>query len=164
MMRLAYTLNNGRKLIVLDKAVERLLAYRQTKKRNKEAGGLLIGHHLLGEDHLVVDQITEPTRWDKRFRSFFFRSNKHNRLVYKVWCDSDRTETLIGLWHTHPEPVPTPSGVDFEDWRKTLFHGDYVGDFLVFMIIGTQQIRVWQGDRNAQFHELAKSVNVAEGF
>ena len=89
--------------------------------------------------------------------SFFFRSNKHNRLVYKVWCDSDRTETLIGLWHTHPEPVPTPSGVDFEDWRKTLFHGDYVGDFLVFMIIGTQQIRVWRGDRNAQFHELIKA-------
>jgi len=39
-----------------------------------------------------------------------------------------------------------------------------VGDFLVFMIIGTKQIRVWQDDRNAQFHELAKSVNVAEGF
>jgi integrative and conjugative element protein (TIGR02256 family) len=125
MMRLTYALNNGRNLIV------RLLAYRQTKKRNKEAGGLLIGHHLLGEDHLVVDQITEPTRWDKRFRSFFFRSNKHNRLVYKVWCDSDRTETLIGLWHTHPEPVPTPSGVDFVQLRQAWILK--IGERLFFM-------------------------------
>lgn len=164
MMRLSYALGNGHNLIVLDKALKRLLAYRQTKKRHKEAGGLLIGRHLLEKDHLVVDQITAPARWDKRFRSYFFRSNKHNQFIYRAWCDSGKTETLIGLWHTHPEPVPTPSDLDFEDWRKTLFHGDYVGDFLVFMIIGTKQIRVWQGDRNAQFHELAKSVNVVEGF
>lgn len=162
-MRLSYVLHNGSKLIIPNTVVTRLLSYRQTKKRHKEAGGFLVGRHLLENDHLVVDQITEPSWWDRRFRSFFYRSNKHNKLVYNAWTASNKTETLIGLWHTHPEPVPTPSGVDFGDWRKTLFHGDYVGDFLVFMIIGTQQIRVWRGDRNAQFHELIKAINVDEG-
>lgn len=163
-MRLSYALPNGSKLIIPDNVVARLLSYRQTQKRHKEAGGFLVGRHLLENDHLVVDQITEPGWWDRRFRSFFYRSNKHNKLVYNAWTASNKTETLIGLWHTHPEPVPNPSGVDWQNWRKALLHGDYVGSCLVFMIIGSQQIRVWQGDRYAQFRELAESINTDEGL
>lgn len=153
-MRLIHLLHNDTKLLITDNVVAKLLSYRQTKKWHKEAGGLLIGRHLLENDHLVVDQITEPNRWDRRFRGFFYRSNKHNRLVDRAWTGSDKTQTLIGLWHTHPEPIPNPSGVDWEDWRRTLLHGDYVGDYLVFMIVGTQKIGLWQGDRRGQFLEI----------
>jgi len=163
-MRLSYALHNGSKLIIVDNVVARLLSYRQIKKGQKEAGGLLVGSHPVENDHLVVDQITEPNWWDRRFRSFFYRSNKHNKLVYRAWTDSKKTETLIGLWHTHPEPIPNPSGVDWEDWRRVLAHGDYVGRCLVFMIIGTQQIRVWQGDRHMQFVELAEGLNTDKGL
>jgi integrative and conjugative element protein (TIGR02256 family) len=153
-MCLKHVLHNGKKLIFTDDVMAQLLSYRQTKKRHKEAGGLLVGRHLLENDNLVVDQITEPNRWDRRLRNFFYRSNKHNELVHKAWSDSDKTQTLIGLWHTHYETIPNPSSVDWEDWKRTLINGDYVGDYLVFMIIGIQQIRLWQGDRGGQFLEL----------
>ncbi len=118
------------------------------------SGGLLIGRHLIENNHLVVDQITEPTWWDKRLRTFFFRSKRHNIILEKLWKKSDKTQTLLGLWHTHPEAIPTPSAVDMKDWEKTLFHGKYVGDYLAFMIVGTKKIRLWRGDRNGQFSEM----------
>lgn len=158
-MSLIFVAEKNRKLIIVDDVVKRLCSYQQTQKRHKEAGGLLIGRHLLKYNHLVVDQITEPTRWDKRWRNFFFRSQVHNRLVYKAWCESENTQTLIGLWHTHPEPDPIPSSVDFKDWRKTLAHGDFEGDHLVFIIVGTQRIRAWKGYRNKKFNELKRMFN-----
>jgi len=158
-MRLMYVLHKRKSLIITDSVMARLLNYRQTKKWHKEAGGLLIGRHLKENDDLVVDQITEPTRWDRRFRGFFFRSHQHNKLVGKAWNESDKTQTLIGLWHTHPEKVPNPSSIDYEDWKKTLYHGDFVSDYLVFIIVGIQQIRLWQGDRRGQFLELSKPMS-----
>jgi integrative and conjugative element protein (TIGR02256 family) len=158
-MRLMYVFHKGTNLIITDSVTAKLLKYRQTKIWHKEAGGLLIGRHLIENDDLVVDQITEPTRWDRRFRGFFFRSHKHSKLVHKAWKNSDKTQTLIGLWHTHPEKIPHPSSVDYEDWEKTLYHGDFVGDYLVFMIVGIQQIRLWQGDRGGQFLELSRPMS-----
>ncbi|MCK9293526.1 MAG: Mov34/MPN/PAD-1 family protein [Desulfobulbaceae bacterium] len=151
---MAYSLEHDRKFIITEPVVDLLMNYRQTDKWQKEAGGLLIGRHLLEEDHLVVDRITEPTWWDKRLRTFFFRSNRHNRILYKTWNDSNKTLTLLGLWHTHPEPIPTPSVVDYKDWENTLLQGEYFGDFLVFMIVGTQKIRIWRGDKHARFLEM----------
>lgn len=153
-MRMVFSLGKDRKFIITDSVVDLLMNHRQIDKRQKEAGGFLIGRHLLEEDHLVVDQITEPTWWDKRLRAFFFRSNSHNRILYKAWNSSDNTLTLLGLWHTHPEPVPTPSSVDYSDWKNTLLRGEYFGDSLVFMIVGTQRVRLWCGDRHARFFEI----------
>ena len=154
-MRITYIIENTRKFIVHKDVVSKLISYRQTDKRKKEAGGLLIGRHLLEGDHIIVDSITKPTRLDKRLRTYFFRSTHHNRMVYKKWESSDKTQTLVGLWHTHPESTPHPSRVDLKDWRNTLKRGEFFGDWLFFMIVGIQNIRVWRGDRLARFVELA---------
>ena len=164
MKRLSYEISDGRKLIILDNVVEKLNRYRQTKKDQKEAGGLLIGRHLLESENLVVDQITEPSWWDKRFRTFFYRSSSHNKILYEAWSESDKTQTLIGLWHTHPEPVPIPSTVDWNDWRRTIGHGDFTGESLFFLIIGNLKVRAWQGNRSFRFIELVESPNDDEGL
>ncbi len=158
-MRLSFMLGNGKKLIILSEVVERLFAFRQTKKHQREAGGLLIGRHILETEHLVVDRITEPSWRDWRLASLFHRSNHHNRMLHRSWIDSEKTLTLLGLWHTHPQSIPHPSDIDWEDWRKTLFHGDYVGDSLVFLIVGRRRLRVWQGDRAVKFVELEPFEN-----
>lgn len=153
-MRLVFAVGNRRKLIILDNAVEKMDSYRQMNKNQKEAGGLLIGRHLLGIEHLVVDQLTEPSWRDKRSRNYFYRSKYHNKMLFKAWKDSDKTQTLLGLWHTHPEAIPTPSAIDLQDWRTTIHQGDYVGESLFFLIVGTDGIQAWQGDRSGQFVQL----------
>ena len=163
MKRLSFEISNGRRLIIFDNIVEKLNRYRQTKKGQNEAGGLLIGRHLLKNEHLVVDQITEPSWWDRRFRTSFYRSNSHNKILYKTWNASDKTQTLIGLWHTHPEPVPTPSTVDWDDWKRTIRHGDFAGESLFFLIVGNVKVWVWRGNRSAQFIELVESAKDDEG-
>ncbi len=153
-MRKTYALPDEKKLILTEHIIDQLMSHRQVEKKQKEAGGLLIGRHLLENDFLVVDQITEPTSWDQRLRAWFFRSEKHNHILHSAWKDSDKTQTLLGLWHTHPEPIPTPSKVDYRDWKNTLLNGKYLGNFLVFMIVGTGKIRLWRGNRSGQFFEM----------
>lgn len=151
---LKYNIDDQKKLIVVESVVDDLLSFRQLKRRQKEAGGLLIGRHLLSGGHLVVDQITKPTWFDRRRRNFFYRTGSHNKLLYNAWKKSDMTQSLLGLWHTHPEPVPTPSPVDYNDWRTAIEKGAYEGSSLVFLIVGTQANKVWIGDKSGHFNEL----------
>jgi len=151
---LFFKINNKSELIITGNVVEKFYKYRQLKKGQNEAGGLLIGRHLAMNDNILVDQLTEPSVWDNRFYAYFYRSNTHNKKLKNIWKKSNKTQTLIGLWHTHPQPVPEPSSVDYKDWRKTIKHGDFVGDFLFFLIIGINKIRVWQGNRSTHFFEL----------
>jgi integrative and conjugative element protein (TIGR02256 family) len=163
MKRQTFQTIDHRKLIITDNIVEKLFDYRQTEIEHREAGGLLIGRHLLEERHFVVDHITEPSWLDKRLPTFFFRSNRHNKILKKIWKKSDSTQTLIGLWHTHPEPVPTPSSVDYNDWKSTLRYGDFAGEHLFFMIVGTMKSSVWQGDRSSNFTKLIEIINTDRG-
>ena len=53
------------------------------------------------------------------------------------------TMAYLGLWHTHPEPCPTPSNTDKRGWEKTVSADMFEGDRLFFPIVGTTLIRVW---------------------
>ena len=163
MKRLTFQTVDQRKFIITDNITEKLYGYRQTEVGQKEAGGLLIGRHLFKKGHFVVDNITEPSWLDKRLPTFFFRSNRHNRILKKMWKKSDSTQTLIGLWHTHPEAVPAPSSVDFTDWKRTINYGDFEGEHLFFLIIGTLKSCVWQGSRSSYFIQLTELTNTHKG-
>ena len=158
-MRITCNFNGDKKFIVLGDVVEKMLSYRQFHSKQKESGGLLIGRHLIENDNIVVDNITEPNKWDKRLFTYFFRSKHHNRVVYKKWQQSKKTQTLVGLWHTHPEPIPRPSHVDMNDWKNVLLQGAFVGNSLFFLIVGTAQINIWQGNKSTQFTKLSTHIS-----
>ena len=155
--RLVYSINNARHLIVLEDPLKTIKSFKQLDPAAKEAGGLLIGRHLTGSNHVVVDQVTTPTCCDRRSRHGFHRSFWHNLQAKRAWKHSSQTQGLLGLWHTHPEPRPTPSSVDFNDWKTTLQNGIFLGSTLFFMIVGMEDIRVWQGTtRNPTFKLLSQ--------
>ena len=54
----------------------------------------------------------------------------------------------MGDWHTHPEPEPSPSNHDYSNWRTITQKAVFEQDFLVFIIVGTKDIRVWEVDKN----------------
>jgi len=68
------------------------------------------------------------------------------------------TTAYLGLWHTHPETDPTPSGVDRRDWEQAMSQDTFEGDRLFFPIVGTQRIRVWCLNRRGNFRELKEEV------
>lgn len=133
---------------ISEEALTRMLSYRQTTPNACEAGGVLLGRHRIDSHDIFVEDITTPHHLDKRTRITFVRSKAHQRLAMKRWKNSGETCGHLGLWHTHPESDPHPSDVDIFDWRKALHEDHYEGPSLIFVIVGTSTLRMWQGYRD----------------
>lgn len=155
-MRLTFTVPNNRLLIFAEEAVAQMRAHAQHSPLQREAGGVLLGRHLLDSNNFVVDEVTVPQKGDRRSRFGFFRSNKHSALAQAKWATSQGTTAYLGLWHTHPESDPTPSYIDRADWTKAVAMDSFYGEELFFPIVGTERIRVWTKSRCGAVQELAE--------
>jgi integrative and conjugative element protein (TIGR02256 family) len=137
---------NGYGLIrISGELLEKLCDFRQLAKQTSESGGVLIGKHLNSGGVLLIDQLTPPQKSDKQGRCEFYRSTEHNKLVNEIWLKSNKHSTYVGLWHSHPEPIPNYSTVDKQDWQNALIQSRYEGNKLFFAIVGQTHIRMWMG-------------------
>lgn len=129
--------------------------FAQTTVSKPEAGGVLLGRHILDTDDIIIDFVTTPMVEDRQSRYCFFRSElRHQQIIEQTWIDSHETCTYLGEWHTHPEPIPHPSFLDKGTWRRKLMF-DQFSECLFFIIVGTVEISVWEGKfRNTQLTKL----------
>ena len=82
-----------------------------------ESGGVLLG--AVHERGLLVTVATTPTRLDRQFRYLFERLPfGHRAVARRQWRKSAGTTRYIGEWHTHPQDIPVPSGIDLNEWQK----------------------------------------------
>jgi integrative and conjugative element protein (TIGR02256 family) len=87
----------------------------QARDADCEAGGLLLGS--VHGSHMLIEQATIPTAWDKRFRYLFERMPfGHEAIALSRWKESQGTIRYLGEWHTHPQDYPSPSGIDRTEW------------------------------------------------
>ncbi|SEU27948.1 Mov34/MPN/PAD-1 family protein [Stigmatella erecta] len=132
-------------------ALRQMLVFRQTGAHSTEAGGVLLGRHILGCRDIVVDEVTIPMRGDKRMRFAFHRSQaSHQQVIDSRWKGSQGTCHYLGEWHTHPEAVPIPSWIDLQDWRRRLREDVFDGGSLLFCIAGFQELRAWEGSQHPE--------------
>jgi integrative and conjugative element protein (TIGR02256 family) len=157
-LKLVFRVTSRQRLIIVDHAVEQMKAFAQRRWWHPEAGGVLLGRHLLDSPDVVVDEVTTPQNTDRRGRFSFFRSKKHETLARERWQEQVSTVAYLGLWHTHPEEDPTPSGVDRTDWQQALSRDTFEGERLFFPIVGTERIRVWCLSRRGSIRELKEEV------
>ena len=103
-----------------DATTDTFLRHIQTKESDCEAGGILIGS--VHGAHMLIEQATTPTAWDKRFRYLFERMPfGHESTALARWAASHGTIRYLGEWHTHPEDHPIPSGLDRSEWTSLSF-------------------------------------------
>ena len=92
-------------------------AHIQHRDTDCEAGGLLLG--TVHGVHLLINEATAPTKWDKRFRYLFERTPLgHASIALARWRASHGTVRYLGEWHTHPKDQPTPSSLDRSEWHR----------------------------------------------
>lgn len=145
----------GYKIEISVCALNRMMEYVQYEPKNKEGGGVLLGRHILSCNDKVIDEITVPIKGDSRGRHFFQRGKRgHQNIIDKLWNESGGTTTYLGEWHTHPEPHPSPSYLDKQEWKRKLNEDIFTGDSLLFIIIGTVSMRIWEGCRNNKHFKL----------
>lgn len=153
-MKLVYRVTPKTRLIIVEHAIKQMQAFAQHRWEDREAGGVLMGRHLLDSHDVVIDEVSTPQDTDRRGRYNFFRSRKHEQVSRQRWRQEQNTSAYLGLWHTHPERDPSPSGVDRNDWQQAIVSDTYEGERLYFPIIGTHCIRVWTMSRRGAFREL----------
>ena len=159
MTALCFELPFGGRAKINAEVLDVLERYRQHGPDDTEAGGSLLGRMIIDSPDVVVDELTEPGPEDVRTRlGFHLRDLAHHQArMDDAWARSEGTCCLLGDWHTHAEPDPTPSSVDLDNWRRLLREAatdEYPR--LLFVIAGTERVRAWQGDR------LAMAIREAE--
>lgn len=155
-MTQCYFFAGGRRLIITDSVLDTFRKYGQGDPARSEAGGVLLGRHLLESPDIVIDEATLPQTTDRRSRFSFFRSEAHCGIATRRWEESRGKIAYVGLWHSHPEVIPTPSGTDLNDWRQALRQDVYEGDYLFFIIVGTQELGCWSGRRWGPLSKITK--------
>jgi len=143
--RLTFARSGGGRFQIGPAPLRIMRDYLQNSYRKTEAGGVLIGRHIADSRDIIVDDVTVPMRGDRRERFLFLRAQTpHQRVIDRAWRESGGTFVYLGEWHTHPEPAPTPSKVDRNNWRRKLKE-DRFDRFVFFVIMGTREVRVWEG-------------------
>lgn len=148
MTTIRYMRPGGGRLQLSEEVVAIFRQFVQDRGEKDEAGGVLLGRFIRDTAHIVVDAVSIPQPGDRRFRhAFHRRRRRHQGLIDRLWVESSGTCTYLGEWHTHPEDVPDPSCVDRREWGRKLLTDTYSGS-LFFVIVGTQDVRVWEGFQN----------------
>ena len=142
------------KLLIPENVSIQFNSFRQNDPDDLEAGGILLGHLYENKPDIVIDEITIPLPRDSRKRKGFYRSIEHHKEAVRRWKQSGGTCLYLGLWHTHPEPTPIPSPTDIEDWNKAINFGEFEGNNLFFIIVGTDNTCCWQGIRQPKYKQI----------
>lgn len=158
-LKLVFRVSPQQRLIIVAHALDQMKTFAQHRWWQPEAGGVLLGRHLLDSADVVVDEVTTPQSSDRRSRFGFFRSKQHENLARKRWREEKNSVAYLGLWHTHPEDDPSPSSVDYADWRQAVAGDAFEGDQLFFPIVGRKRIRVWCLGRRGTIEELEEVKN-----
>lgn len=135
MIRIFSYTNSTRYVLFTTQALEHMYAHSQLRPWQPEAGGEIFS----AEPHasgLVITSATGPNPSDHRTRRGWNPDtpaadmNRRNEFA--------RGRHAVGLWHTHPEPHPSPSSLDQETTREYLksFHDQRSRYFMV--IIGNR--------------------------
>ena len=140
--------STGGRLQISPSAFMEMRKYAQDTEEAFEAGGVLLGRHIVHTNDIIVDCITVPMQGDQQSRFRFFRSrHQHQKLIDLAWSESGGTSHYLGEWHTHPELCPLPSTLDQLGWQQKISTDQFI-EPLFFVIVGTIAVRVWEGRRN----------------
>lgn len=137
--------NEGHRLVIPNEVASKLQSYKQLYLDSPESGGLLLGRRIIDTKDGIVDEITAPMAGDIQRRTFFFRGQGHLNRQVQYWMETATTGQLLGVWHTHPEPIPKPSPTDIQDWKSVLRKCGDLKKPHYFVIVGQEQICVWIG-------------------
>jgi integrative and conjugative element protein (TIGR02256 family) len=158
-----YRRRDGRRVVFPSATIEIIEKYRQEHEEACEAGGMLLGRIIAETGDVVVDELTQPAPDDSRTRFTFVRGKEFAQdLVNRAWAYSSGTRIYLGEWHSHPESRPTPSPHDLGNWRAVVRGARYEQDELLFVIVGIDEVAVWELRRRQWHPARLKEISEAQ--
>lgn len=134
MNRRSFFLPDKSAYVVLEPDVlEHMYSHAQRRYWQKEAGGQIFSE-APEQSAIIIKGVTGPNRRDKRQRHGYEPDPQEATI--------DRSAQLllgrypVGLWHTHPEATPSPSGLDRKSTKEWLMDFQGVMHGFLLVIIG----------------------------
>ena len=84
----------------------------------------------------------------------------HAEVAQQTWLRGERQVDYLGEWHTHPQTVPIPSGIDRAEWCKLVLQRPEKSTLLT-VVVGTKELRVELVDHVR--HEVLESIPLRSG-
>ena len=132
----------GRRVTVEQEVASVWNNHRQNLATAPESFGVLMGTTSVDRREIWIEAVTTPMPRDRSSRvSFALHDPGHQRAVSWRFASSEGCTIYLGTWHTHPEPLPTPSRIDLSDWVTCLRANR--GRPLAFVLVGTEEVRVF---------------------
>ena len=127
---------SGQRIVFVQAVLDHFTKYRQDRPKKTEAGGLLFAKVDFPDIH--VQKATGPRTRDIRKRTLFRpHGPSEQREIDKF---HKRALHFVGVWHTHPEAVPSPSQLDISSIRGTFSRSVHFLDGFILVIVGTDPI------------------------
>lgn len=137
-------LPNGKVADVLTPVLDEIGKWLQDEKEKPESGGYIVGYQHAGTGNISLEAVSSPHLGDIKTRvNFDIRDLYHNSFLKKA---QKRKSYYMGVWHTHPQSVPNPSDIDWDDWKATVRLDKTGCQYVFFIIAGTKEWRLWVGD------------------
>lgn len=129
-----------------------------------ETGGVMLGY--IVDETIYVEKVSNGGSKALHEYLYFRADNNYIEMFIDMEiANSDGKFRYLGEWHTHPQIIPEPSGLDLESLEEIT---ESVGDFCVLLILGSmgfkrdsfvnQSIVVLKEQNNDKFYEINKSL------
>lgn len=139
-------LPNGKVVDILTAVLDEMSEWLQDNHDKPESGGYIIGYQHKDTGNIVLESVSVPQKLDKKTRiRFDIKDPLHNLFLKRAQRNKSY---YMGVWHTHPQDIPVPSSIDWEDWKQTLAVDKTGSEYIFFIIAGTVGTRVWVGNKN----------------
>lgn len=127
---------SGQSLIIEQPVLQHFKRHQQKRWYQKEAGGQLFAR--FEGDRVVVADLTGPRKSDRRTRFSYEadRSDERREIEERY----DLGQHYVGDWHTHPERLPQPSGLDIKSIGECVRKSGHALNAFLLIVVGTGEL------------------------
>ena len=144
---------NNKVVDILSAVFDEIYKWLQVENDKPESGGFIVGYQHKNSGNISLEDVSHPYALDRNNRVRFNIVDPHHKAFLKK--ASRKKSYYMGTWHTHPQTIPVPSSIDWEDWHASMLSDKTGSQFMFFIIAGTKEVRVWGGDlESGEINEL----------